>query len=79
MIMISIKIEEFKYYHWLKNQIDKFFQLSKHQQKLLEEINYEDFENQSNSWKRNYSESAESPWYSSLCSSESLAVLRGGI
>ncbi len=39
---------------WLRSQIDKFSKLSKHQQKLLEEINYQDFENQFNSWEKSY-------------------------
>ncbi len=48
-----------KFYMWLRGQIDKFSKLSKNQQKLLEEINYQDFESQFNSWGKNYDKLAE--------------------
>lgn len=41
-------------YIWLKNQIDNFSKLSKHQQELLEKINYDKFEDQFDNWSKNY-------------------------
>ena len=43
-----------KFYNWLKKQFSQLSQLSKNQQKLLEEINYQDFENQFTNWPKSY-------------------------